>query len=109
MSQTEASVVQDVESVAHQPILNIVKCMRFSAMMLELADANNPTYNNLNQMQAGLLRAAAKDLTAQYETQLVEIKRIAESFIAGPAVMDERTSDLLREFFEKERNEPGSL
>lgn len=109
MTQSAASMVQDAEVEAHFAIMNIVKCMRFSAMMLELADASNPKYNKLNAMQANLLRNAARDLAAQYHEQLAEIKRIADSFVAGPSIMDERTSELLRQFFERERDEPGSL
>lgn len=112
MTQGSATMVQELqaaEMTAHYPIMNIVKCMRISAMMLEIADSDNPKYSKLNLMQANLLRAAAKDLASQYEAQLTEIKKIAESFLAGPSVMDERTSAMVREFFEKEHDEPGSL
>jgi hypothetical protein len=52
----------------HYSMREIVICMRVSATMLQMADADRPTLKKHNRGQAELLFAAAADLEAQQVT-----------------------------------------
>jgi hypothetical protein len=49
----------------HYQLADIIKCMRNSAVMLNIADNDRPNLQALNRKQAELLSAAADDLELQ--------------------------------------------
>ena len=57
-----------VDDASHYSIADIISCMRITATMLQMADADRPTLKKHNRGQAELLFAAAADLEAQQVT-----------------------------------------